>query len=298
MNSSRGLPSNKAPSSWLSLKPQQCAIIWSRRSCAQSSTVPMSSKPLVDVQNSTDNRQITIDKVGVRGVRHPIRVRDQANDFQHTIGDFTLTVELPHNFKGTHMSRFLEALNENKGEISAESIPNLIQSLKERLHAERAHVVVQFPYFMTKAAPVTGKTGMMDYQVKFDANCAGDFILQVQVPVTTLCPCSKEISDYGAHNQRGLVTANIRMSEMIWIEEVVHMIESCASCDLYPVLKRPDEKWVTERAYNNPRFVEDMVREVAMVFDKDSRITWYSIEVENFESIHAHNAYAFLERQK
>jgi GTP cyclohydrolase I len=198
------------------------------------------------------------------------------------------------------MSRFLEVLNENKGEVSVQVLPKLLKGLKERLNAESAHVDVSFPFFVEKAAPVTGKTGMMAFDCRFKAESNGseDFVMEVVVPVTTLCPCSKEISDRGAHNQRGWVTARIRFRDMVWIEEVIDMIESRASCALYPVLKRPDEKWVTEQAYDNPRFVEDMVREVALAFDADARITWYEVEVENEESIHAHNAYAYLKRQK
>lgn len=260
----------------------------------------MEPTPLVDIQNSRDARNIAIDKVGVRGVKFPIVVLDRANERQHTIGSFTLTVDLPHHFKGTHMSRFLEVLNENRGEISVQILPKLLKDLKERLDAERSHVEVSFPFFMEKAAPVTGRKGMMQYDCMFRAESNGkdDFVMQVIVPVTTLCPCSKEISERGAHNQRGWVTARIRFRGMVWLEEVIEMIESRASCALYPVLKRPDEKWVTERAYDNPRFVEDMVREVAMGFDADERVTWYEVEVENEESIHAHNAYAYLERTK
>lgn len=255
---------------------------------------------LVDIQASQDTRHIAIDRVGVRGVKFPIVVLDRTNEKQHTIGNFTLTVDLPHNFKGTHMSRFLEALNENQGEISVHAIPKLLDSLKSRLQAEKAHIEVSFPFFMKKAAPVTGLTGMMEFECGFlaESNGTNDFVMIVKAPVTTLCPCSKEISAYGAHNQRGMVTAKIRFGGMLWLEEVIETIESCASCALFPVLKRPDEKWVTERAYDNPRFVEDMVREVAVAFDKEDRIRSYEIEVENFESIHAHNAYAYLKREK
>jgi GTP cyclohydrolase IB len=255
---------------------------------------------LVDIQNTPDVRNISIDKVGVRGVKYPIRVLDCEKETQHTIGDFSLTVDLPHHFKGTHMSRFLEVLSENDGEVSVHAIPRILQGLRERLKAERAHLEVRFPFFMSKKAPVTGKEGMMEYGCGFIAESNGelDFVMEVKVAVATLCPCSKEISAYGAHNQRGLVTARLRFEGMLWLEEVIKMIEGCASCDLYPVLKRPDEKWVTERAYDNPRFVEDMVREVALAFERESRITDYEIEVENFESIHAHNAYAYLKRDK
>ena len=256
--------------------------------------------PLVDIQNSIDPRNIAIDKVGVRGVKYPIVVLDRTNERQHTIGNFTLTVDLPHHFKGTHMSRFLEVLSENKGELSIHALPKMLKELKERLTAERAHIEVSFPFFMVKKAPVTGKEGMMEFDCGFiaESNGTDDFVLAVKVPVATLCPCSKEISQYGAHNQRGLVTAKIRFRDMVWLEEVIEMIEASASCPLFPVLKRPDEKWVTEHAYENPRFVEDMVREVALKFIADDRITWYEIEVENFESIHAHNAYAYLQRTK
>ncbi len=254
--------------------------------------------PLVDVQNSRDLRNIPIDKVGVRKVKYPIVVLDRARERQHTIGNFTLTVDLPHHFKGTHMSRFLEVLNENQGEVSIHALPKLLKGLKEKLDAERAHVAIEFPFFMVKHAPVTGKAGMMEYTCAFlaESNGKDDFVMKVVVPVTTLCPCSKEISARGAHNQRGWVTAQIRFEGMIWLEEVIEMIEASASCGLFPVLKRPDEKWVTEHAYDNPRFVEDMVREVALAFDADPRITGYEIEVENEESIHAHNAYAYVKR--
>lgn len=255
---------------------------------------------LVDIQSSPDKRNIPIDKVGVRGIKYPIRVLDRKNEVQHTIGNFTLTVDLPHNFKGTHMSRFLEVLNAHKNEVSIHALPKILKALKDRLKAECAYVEVMFPFFMTKAAPVTGSEGMMEYQCGFLAASNGqeDLEMRLQVPVTTLCPCSKEISAYGAHNQRGLVSVRIHFKDHIWLEEVIEMIEASASCDLYPVLKRPDEKWVTEHAYDNPRFVEDMVREVSLRFDADSRIVSYEIEVENFESIHSHNAYACVRRSK
>jgi GTP cyclohydrolase I len=257
---------------------------------------------LVDIQATADERNIPIDKVGVRRIQHPIRVLDRARQEQNTIGEFSLTVDLPHHFKGTHMSRFLEVLSEQEGEVSVDSIPRLLEGLRDRLDAECAHVEVRFPFFMRKTAPVTGREGVMGFTCGFNAMLNGDLDMEltVEVPVTTLCPCSKEISDRGAHNQRGVVTARVRAhpDRHIWLEELIETIESCASCALYPVLKRPDEKWVTERAYDNPRFVEDMVREVAVAFDRDERIRSYEIEVENHESIHAHNAYAFLKREK
>jgi GTP cyclohydrolase I len=224
-----------------------------------------------------------------------------ANERQHTVGTFTLTVFLPQEFKGTHMSRFLEVLGEQHREVNVHGIPTILAKLKEKLHSKTAHLEVSFPFFMEKAAPVTGKTGMMPYTCGFiaESNCkADDYTMTLQVPVTTLCPCSKEISARGAHNQRGIVSVKLKTNDLVWFEEVIEMIEGAASCALNPVLKRPDEKWVTETAFDNPRFVEDMVREIAIAFDKCARITSYEVEVENQESIHAHNAYAYLQRNK
>lgn len=255
---------------------------------------------LPDMQNSHDPRNIAIDRVGVRQVKYPMRVLDRSHEIQNTIGNFTLTVDLPSHFKGTHMSRFLEVLSENEGTVSVQSIPKILAELRERLSASTSHLVVSFPFFITKPAPVTGKTGLMEYTCTFSATGGAetDFVLRIEIPVATLCPCSKEISEYGAHNQRGIVTVEVRTNDLVWIEEIVEKVESVASAPLFPVLKRPDEKWVTEHAYENPRFVEDMVREVALQLDGDRRIDWYRIEVENHESIHAHNAYAMLERDK
>jgi len=255
-------------------------------------------KPLVDIQNSKDHRKIPIDKVGVRNVKYPIEVRVREGGFQNTVGIFTLTVDLPHDFKGTHMSRFLEVLGLHSDDISSSSIPAILSDLRSRLNAETAHLDVVFTYFREKAAPVTGKKGMMGYECGFyaTAGAVDDFIMYVNVPVTTLCPCSKEISDYGAHNQRGYVKLRVRPTGHIWLEELIEAIESVASSPLYPVLKRPDEKYVTEQAYMNPRFVEDMVREVAIKMDQRNDLLAYAIEVENHESIHDHNAYAGISR--
>lgn len=251
-----------------------------------------------DMQNTRDERNIAIDRVGVRNVQYPIQLLDRKNELQHSIGNFTLTVDLPQHFKGTHMSRFLEVLNEHKGEVGVRSIPTILEALRSRLHAEQSHLDVDFTYFINKPAPVTGKDGLMGYRCRFEASNGktNDMVIQIEIPVTTLCPCSKEISAYGAHNQRGYVTVRLRPTGLLWIEEIIEMIEKRASAPLYPLLKRPDEKFVTELAYDNPRFVEDMVREVAVAFDAEPRIRWYSVEVENHESIHAHNAYAFIER--
>ena len=258
------------------------------------------STSLPDIQKTPDGRNIPIDKVGVRNVKYPIQVLDRSNERQHTIGTFTLTVDLPSEFKGTHMSRFMEALSEHGREISGTSLPVLVESLKARLHAQQAHVDVRFPYFIARPAPVSGKVGMMQYECGFLAEGNGkvDVALWLRVPVATLCPCSREISDYGAHNQRGWVTTTVHTNDHVWLEEVIDWIEASASCPLFPVLKRPDEKWVTEHAYDNPRFVEDLVREVALRLDADPRVVAYEVEVENEESIHAHNAYARLARSR
>ncbi|MEA2551841.1 MAG: cyclohydrolase [Fimbriimonadaceae bacterium] len=258
--------------------------------------------PMIDIQSSEDKRNIPIDKVGVKQVKYPMHLRVKDNGTMQTVGYFTLTVDLPKHFKGTHMSRFLEVLGEHNRDMSAETIPLVLNRLRERLNAETAHLEVKFTYFREKAAPVTGKKGMMGYECGFIATggAVNDFEIEVIVPVTTLCPCSREISEYGAHNQRGYVRARVRpaANSFLWIECLLDAIEASASAPLYPVLKRPDEKFVTEQAYNNPRFVEDMVREVALAFDQDERIVSYEIEVENHESIHDHNAYAYLKRSK
>ena len=256
--------------------------------------------PLADIQSTIDERNIPIDRVGVRKVKYPMHVRERDNGMQHTVGEFTLTVDLPHEYKGTHMSRFLEVLGEHNHDLSPETIPDILTQLRGRLNAESAHLDVRFIFFREKAAPVTGKVGMMGYECGFSATggAKNDFELVLIVPVATLCPCSREISDRGAHNQRGYVSVRVRPQGLLWLEEVIDMIEAAGSCALYPVLKRPDEKWVTERAYDNPRFVEDLVREVALAFDREARILAYEIEVENHESIHDHNAYAYLKREK
>jgi len=253
---------------------------------------------LKDVQSSPDNRNIPLQKVGVRGIRWPMAVLDRAKGVQHTIGTFELAVDLPHHFKGTHMSRFVEVLSGYRDEFRVVNLEPLLAHLREKLKAGRAYLNVRFPYFVAKRAPVSLKESLMEYDCAFSA-CLGeafDFELEVCVPVTTLCPCSKEISDRGAHNQRGYVTARLKCDSSLWLEEAIEMIENSASCDLYPLLKRTDEKWVTEHAYDNPRFVEDIVREIALAFDQEPRIYGYTIEAENLESIHAHNAFAMVAR--
>lgn len=257
--------------------------------------------PMPDVQNYADNRQIAIDKVGIKSIRHPIRIADKSVGAQHTIANFNMYVYLPHNFKGTHMSRFVEILNANEREISIENFESMLRQMLVRLEAESGYIEMNFPYFINKSAPVSGVSSLMDYDITFiGAIEHGQYIhtTKVVVPVTSLCPCSKKISSYGAHNQRSHVTISARTNDFVWIEDLVTIAESQASCELFGLLKRPDEKYVTERAYDNPKFVEDMVRDVAAVLDNDPRIDRYVVESENFESIHNHSAYALIERNK
>ena len=256
---------------------------------------------IADVQNYADSRRIAIDKVGIKSIRHPVKVADKSEGVQHTIAMFNMYVFLPHNFKGTHMSRFVEILNSYEREISVESFEAMLREMVERLEAESGHVEMSFPYFINKTAPVSGVQSLLDYDVTFIGEIVkGEYQLTIKVaiPVTSLCPCSKKISDYGAHNQRSQVTVAVRTNEMVWIEDIVRMVEEQASCELYGLLKRPDEKYVTERAYDNPKFVEDMVRDVAAALNADQRINGYVVEAENFESIHNHSAYALIERDK
>lgn len=254
-----------------------------------------------DVQSCADMRHLAINKVGIKGIRHPVMVKDQSTGVQHTIANFNMYVHLPHNFKGTHMSRFVEILNRHGREISVESFENILREMIERLEAQSGHIEMSFPYFVNKTAPVSGVLSLLDYDITFIGEIvegAHRFTMKVLVPVTSLCPCSKQISDYGAHNQRSHVTMTVRTNQPVWIEELIRYAEEQASCELYGLLKRPDEKYVTERAYDNPKFVEDMVRDVATVLNADARIDAYVVESENFESIHNHSAYALIERGK
>ena len=256
---------------------------------------------IADVQSSPDTRRLPIDQVGIKDIRHPVRVKDRTQGEQHTIANFNMYVELPHNFKGTHMSRFVEILNNHDMEISVESFKEMLREMSEHLNASTGHIEMNFPYFINKAAPVSGVMSLMDYQVSFIGEIRdGKEIaaIKIVVPVTSLCPCSKEISDRGAHNQRSHVTVTARTNAFIWIEELIEMVEKEASCELYGLLKRPDEKHVTERAYDNPKFVEDMVRDVAAKLNQDERIDAFTVESENFESIHNHSAYAMIKRDK
>ena len=260
-----------------------------------------SKMTMPDVQASADSRQVAIDRVGVKDVVYPMVLRTPSGGAQHTIATINMYVALPHTQKGTHMSRFLEVLNEHSCEpITPEQIPEIARAIKERLEAEEAHFEATFTYFVEKKAPVTGMPGLMNYEVTFEctANSHEDFVIGVSAPATSLCPCSKEISEYGAHNQRCRIEARIRTEGAVWIEEVVELLERAASHPVYAVLKRPDEKFVTEKAYENPKFVEDIVRDLAMALDDEDRISWYQINSENFESIHSHNAYAQITRDK
>ncbi|HMW28252.1 MAG TPA: GTP cyclohydrolase FolE2 [Plasticicumulans sp.] len=264
---------------------------------------PQQQQPaaIPDIQSTPDTRRLPIDKVGVKDLRHPVRVRDRSDGEQHTVATFNMYVRLPHDFKGTHMSRFVEVLNRPGREIGVASFHEMLTEMNARLDAGTGHIEMSFPYFVMKTAPVSGVQSLLDYQVTLIGELAGEQAttwLRVVVPVTSLCPCSKEISRYGAHNQRSHVTVSARLSGFVWIEELIDIVEQEASCELYGLLKRPDEKYVTERAYENPKFVEDMVRDVAARLNDDDRIAAYVIESENFESIHNHSAYALIERDK
>jgi GTP cyclohydrolase IB len=254
-----------------------------------------------DVQASFDARKLAIDKVGVKAIRHPMRIQERSGGVQHTVATFNMYVGLPHHFKGTHMSRFVEILNAHEREITVESFQLMLSEMAERLEAEEGHIEMVFPYFIDKSAPVSGVKSLMDYEVTFIGEISEgrqSFTMKVLVPVTSLCPCSKGISERGAHNQRSHVTVTARLNDFVWIEEIVDIVEKRASSELYGLLKRPDEKFVTEHAYDNPKFVEDMVRDVAAVLNLEKRVEAYVVESENFESIHNHSAYALIERDK
>jgi len=253
-----------------------------------------------DIQKSGDTRNIPIDKVGVKDISYPIVVMDKKKKFQHTIARINMYVDLPHQFKGTHMSRFVEILNSYREEIALDKLEVMLAEMKKKLGATTAHLEMEFPYFIEKKAPVSKAKSLMEYTCSFAATLAEDFdfVLGITVPVTSLCPCSKELSVYGAHNQRSMISIKVKYRNFIWIEELVSLVESCGSSPVYSLLKRVDEQYVTERAYENPKFVEDIVREVTEKLFAEPDITWFSVEAENFESIHKHSAYAFIERKK
>ncbi len=256
---------------------------------------------MIDIQNSPDERAVPLQKVGVKNVRYPVQVLDKNNKLQNTTATVNLFVNLPHNFKGTHMSRFIEVFHKYHKDISMNSFLEMLSQIRTKLSAERAFGRISFPYFIEKNSPVTSSCGFMQYNCTYegensftDGKEQSKFFVGIEVPVATLCPCSKAISEYGAHNQRGTVKVKLLYSQFFWIEDVIQMIESCASTPLYSVLKRQDEKFVTEHAYENPRFVEDMVREVYLGLKK-MNFKWFKVECTNYESIHFHDAYACAE---
>jgi GTP cyclohydrolase I len=254
-----------------------------------------------DVQGRKDSRQIPINKVGVKDIYHPVRVKDRSAGEQHTVASFNMYVALPHNFKGTHMSRFVEVLHQHEREISVESFRQMLSEMTRRLDATTGHIEMSFPYFVMKIAPVSGVASLMNYEASLIGEIHDgreEMWMQVLVPVTSLCPCSKRISERGAHNQRSHIIIKAKVTEHVWLEELIDIAEQEASSELFGILKRPDEKHVTERAYDNPKFVEDIVRDVAVRLNAEPRVLAYVVEAENFESIHNHSAYALIERDK
>jgi GTP cyclohydrolase I len=266
-----------------------------------SSVAPPAPTSIEDVQARADSRRIPINKVGIKDVYHPVRVKDRASVEQHTIANFNMYVALPHNFKGTHMSRFVEVLHMNEREISVESFRDILAEMTEKLNAQSGHIEMSFPFFVMKKAPMSGVESLMNYQASLIGelhNGKPELWLKVVVAATSLCPCSRDISKYGAHNQRSHITIKAKVDGHMWLEELIDIAEEEASCEVYSILKRADEKYVTERAYENPKFVEDIVRDVAVRMNKEERVRAYVVEAENFESIHNHSAYALIEKDK
>ena len=256
---------------------------------------------IADVQGGPDGRRLTIDKVGIKDLRHPLAFRDRDGQMQQTVGRFSAYVHLPHDRRGTHMSRFVEILNHYREPLAVASVGTLLDRIALTLHSDAAFLEVSFPYFVSKQAPVSGVASLMDYEVTLSAARQGrdrDITLKVVIPVTSLCPCSKQISDYGAHNQRSHVTVTVRADPRLWLDDLIETVEGQASCEIYGLIKRADEKFITERAYDNPKFVEDLVRDVAARLDADPRVLGYTVESENFESIHNHSAYALIRSDK
>ncbi|KAA0259062.1 GTP cyclohydrolase I FolE2 [Deferribacter autotrophicus] len=252
---------------------------------------------LKDIQSQFDDRNLAIDKVGIKGIKYPIILRDKRKGSQHTIATINMFVKLPHNFKGTHMSRFVEILNKYRENISISSFKEILEEMRIRLNSEEAHFDMEFTYFLEKEAPVSKQTSLMDYLCRFSGNVSDekmDFILSVTVPVISVCPCSKEISAYGAHNQRSYVTISVRYNRMVWIEDLIEIAEKSGSSPIFSLLKREDEKFITECSYDNPVFVEDIVRNAAQYLLEDDRIDWFEVSSENFESIHNHSAFASI----
>jgi GTP cyclohydrolase I len=254
----------------------------------------ISASTLTDVQNMPDFRKIALDRVGIKNIRYPIIVLDKINGIQHTVASINMYVNLPQHFKGTHMSRFVEILNKYREEVNIRTFEEILSEIKKSLDAEKAHLEVDFPYFLEKKAPVTHTPGLMEYGCGFYGTLSRnlDIVLLVKVPITTVCPCSREISSYGAHNQRGEARVWFRSDRFIWMEDIIEIVEGSASSQVYSILKRPDEKFVTEQAYDRPMFVEDVVRNICIGLQRLDGIKWFAVEVENFESIHKHSAYA------
>ncbi|MDO5562081.1 MAG: GTP cyclohydrolase FolE2 [Synergistaceae bacterium] len=254
-----------------------------------------------DVQSEQDTRNVPIDRVGISGISWPIQVLDRESGFQDTVAEVSLSVALPKDYRGTHMSRFIEVLAAQERRVTLANMEGLLSMLCERQKADESHAEFEFPYFITKAAPVSALKGRLRYDVRFDSSLIRgkfDVVTELTAPIQTLCPCSKEISDFGAHNQRAHAVIAVRMNAMVWVEELAEIADMCASAPIYSILKREDEKAVTERAYTNPRFVEDCVRELALKLDKEDRIDWFRVSVTSHESIHNHDAFASVERSK
>jgi GTP cyclohydrolase I len=254
---------------------------------------------MIDIQSQHDERHIPIQKVGVKGVRYPITLRDKTEAVQHTTAVANLYADLPHHFKGTHMSRFIEVFEAHRSDLSMPNFLKMLSRIREELDAETAYADLDFPYFRRKKAPISGQESMMSYDCSYEGKVwpgGHSFVVGVKVPVQTVCPCSKAISEHGAHNQRGIVSLRIALGPFFWIEDMVAMVENSASSDLYTLLKREDEKYVTERSYERPRFVEDLVRDVYARVDALGKFPRFSVEAENFESIHNHSAYAYVEK--
>ena len=249
-----------------------------------------------DVQKQRDHRNIPIDRVGIKNLKYPITVRDKREGHQPTVATIDMYVNLPHKDRGTHMSRFVEMLHLFRPEVSLKNFDVILREMKRHLNAASAHIDITFPYFIEKKAPVSNSIGLMDYTCRIigvsEENGKTDLVSEVIVPISSVCPCSKEISEAGAHNQRGQVRLQIRFKKFIWLEDMIQLVEESASCDVFSILKRVDEKHVTEAAYANPKFVEDIVRDIAMQLNQDDNITWFTVSAENFESIHNHSAYA------
>jgi len=258
-------------------------------------------QPMADVQSMKDDRCIPIQKVGVKGIRYPITLLDKADKVQHTTAVVNLYADLPHDFKGTHMSRFIEVFEEYRSDLSMPNVLRMLRKIRKELEADTAYTDIHFPYFIKKRAPVSGQESIMAYDCSYEASCSPRghrFIAGVTVPVQTVCPCSKAISDAGAHNQRGLVTLRVSLGPFFWFEDLIRIVEESGSSEIFTLLKREDEKFVTERAYSQPRFVEDVVREVYRKVDTIGLFPWFSVEAENFESIHNHSAYAYVEKSE